>query len=236
MKCQFCNTELEDDALFCHECGAKTGESPAEEPGEEMRKCSGCGAELNPEAKFCSHCGTPAAGQSPVRKSDKSSRFSVDQIRVFTEKVIEKIKEKPKRSAIIAAAAAAVIVLLIIVSILTGGNSPAPTSSAGGSSSYSASGTGSGSRSDDYYELIATRALYEEIQSKYSAADPGSTKYKINKTEKKGNDTVLYGKLYLYDKYGKSTTGYSDGSGSYIRSFTVEIDNDTGKAVSCTIK
>ena len=133
MKCQFCNTELEDDALFCHECGAKTGESPAEEPGEEMRKCSGCGAELNPEAKFCSHCGTPAAGQSPVRKSDKSSRFSVDQIRVFTEKVIEKIKEKPKRSAIIAAAAAAVIVLLIIVSSLTGGNSPAPTSSAGGS-------------------------------------------------------------------------------------------------------
>lgn len=236
MKCQFCNTELEDDALFCHKCGAKTGESPAEEPGEEMRKCSGCGAELNPEAKFCSYCGTPAAGQSPVRKSDKSSRFSVDQIRVFTEKVIEKIKEKPKRSAIIAAAAAAVIVLLIIVSSLTGGNSPAPTSSAGGSSSYSASGTGSGNRSDDYYELIATRALYEEIQSKYSAADPGSTKYKINKTEKKGNDTVLYGKLYLYDKYGKSTTGYSDGSGSYIRSFTVEIDNDTGKAVSCTIK
>ena len=58
----------------------------------------------------------------------------------------------------------------------------------------------------------------------------------IRKTEKKGNDTVLYGKLYLYDKYGKSTTGYSDGSGSYIRSFTVEIDNDTGKAVSCTIK
>ena len=166
--------------------------------------------------------------------SRPSSRFSVDQIRVFTEKVIEKIKEKPKRSAIIAAAAAAVIVLLIIVSSLTGGNSPAPTSSAGGSSSYSASGTGSGSRSDDYYELIATRALYEEIQSKYSAA--GSTKYKINKTEKKGNDTVLYGKLYLYDKYGKSTTGYSDGSGSYIRSFTVEIDNDTGKAVSCTIK
>ena len=87
-------TELEDDALFCHECGAKTGESPAEEPGEEMRKCSGCGAELNPEAKFCSHCGTPAAGQSPVRKSDKISRFSVDQIRVFTEKVIEKIKRK----------------------------------------------------------------------------------------------------------------------------------------------
>ena len=38
MKCQFCNTELEDDALFCHECGAKTGESPAEEPGEEILK------------------------------------------------------------------------------------------------------------------------------------------------------------------------------------------------------
>ena len=69
MKCQFCNTELEDDALSCHECGAKTGESPAEEPGEEIRKCSGCGAELNrkPSSAVTAEQAAGRSGANPIK-------------------------------------------------------------------------------------------------------------------------------------------------------------------------
>lgn len=237
MKCQFCNTELEDDALFCHECGAKIGESPAEEYEETIKKCSVCGADLSPDAKFCSQCGTPTTDQPPVQKAGHGSPSSADQIQAFTKKVTTKIKEKPKQSAIIAAAILAFIILLVIVISLSGGNSSAPASSSGsGSSSYSSSSTGSTSHSDEYYELIATNALYQEIQSKYKMADAGSTKYSINKTEKQGGDTILYGKLYLYDKYGKATTGHVDGSGSFTRTFTIKINDNTGRVVSCTIQ
>ena len=42
--------------------------------------------------------------------------------------------------------------------------------------------------------------------------------------------TLVYGTVRLYDKYGKLTTGYYDGSGSYTRSFKITINGDTGRA------
>jgi len=52
-KCIKCGTMLEDDALFCSECGEK--QKPVE------KKCQKCGTVLIEGAKFCMNCGTPVA-------------------------------------------------------------------------------------------------------------------------------------------------------------------------------
>lgn len=80
------------------------------------------------------------------------------------------------------------------------------------------------------------KAVYNEIKRKYKAADADSTKYTVNKIEKESKYTTVYGKLHLYDKYGKATTGNSDKSGSYIRTFEVKINNSTGSVSNCKVK
>lgn len=240
IKCQFCGTELEDNALFCHECGAKVGTYPADEVEEQVRTCSSCGAELNPGVKFCSQCGASVSGDPAPETSASPSGIDTQQIRnsakQMTENITAKVKANPKLYGIIAAVVVVIIVLIIVISSLTGSDSPSTSGSGSGTSSPSYSTSGTAGYDDDTYELLAVSALLKEIDRKYSAADPGSCKYNINKTQKEGNYTVVYGKLYLYDQYGKATTGYSDGSGSYIRTFEVKINDNTGSVSSCTIK
>lgn len=47
-KCISCGAELDDNAMFCAECGTKQ---------EKKQFCSSCGAEIKQGAKFCSSCG-----------------------------------------------------------------------------------------------------------------------------------------------------------------------------------
>lgn len=68
MKCKNCGAELEDDALFCDECGNKVEKT---EPGT----CPSCGFVNTVNAKFCKQCGTKlneadGAQQQPAFKSD----------------------------------------------------------------------------------------------------------------------------------------------------------------------
>ena len=68
---------LEDEALFCSECGAK------QEPAE--KKCHNCGAVLPEGAKFCMNCGTPVAQAAaphtpaPSPEIQESASFEVSQ-------------------------------------------------------------------------------------------------------------------------------------------------------------
>lgn len=63
-KCINCGEPLEDNALFCSECGTKQVAPKS--------FCSECGTELNPKAKFCMECGTPVAGVSRIKQEDSS--------------------------------------------------------------------------------------------------------------------------------------------------------------------
>ena len=89
---------------------------------------------------------------------------------------------------------------------------------------------------DDEIESSVVNALYNKIKSKYDDADAGSCRYSINKIEKEFGYIYVYGSVTLYDKYGNLTTGWSDGSGTPFRSFSVKIDADTGRAYNCEIK
>lgn len=80
--------------------------------------------------------------------------------------------------------------------------------------------------SEEMIILLTERALYNEIASTYTNADPGSTRYSINKIEEGYREIYVYGTLSMYDKYGQLTTGWIDNSGSYFRTFTVTIEND----------
>lgn len=59
-------------------------------------------------------------------------------------------------------------------------------------------------------EQFVVEALYDEIDSTFPDADAGSCRYKINKTDEKGDFIYVYGTVMLYDKYGKQTTGWSN--------------------------
>ena len=48
MKCKYCNAEIEQDALFCPNCGKDLS---------KFNKCVKCGELLDNETAFCPHCG-----------------------------------------------------------------------------------------------------------------------------------------------------------------------------------
>lgn len=63
-ECINCNAMLEDDELFCHECGAKQEiveiEAQVEEEQElEGNKCIYCGETIEEDSAFCPFCGKP---------------------------------------------------------------------------------------------------------------------------------------------------------------------------------
>lgn len=97
--------------------------------------------------------------------------------------------------------------------------------------SQSASSQKQDGLTESQIKSATVKALKDLIKKKYPVADPGSSTFAINKTTRKSNgDYIVYGTVRLYDKYGKLTTGYYDGSGSYTKSFEIKINGKTGTA------
>jgi ribosomal protein L32 len=67
--CLKCGVELRPNAIFCHKCGTRVGESEKTEKAEKKAKgkatkavqevslCPKCGVKLRPNAIFCHNCG-----------------------------------------------------------------------------------------------------------------------------------------------------------------------------------
>ncbi|NLG51588.1 MAG: zinc-ribbon domain-containing protein [Chloroflexi bacterium] len=91
MKCPNCGTQVQEDAIFCDQCGtrlprpeaanatanaaanaAATAQQPAAEqptPAQEGR-CSNCGNVNTPGEMFCGECGAPLAAPQPEPAAD----------------------------------------------------------------------------------------------------------------------------------------------------------------------
>ena len=93
-ECINCKAQLEDDELFCHECGTKQVIEQPEVQAEEQTvpegvRCSHCGETIEEDSLFCPYCGKP----QDVEET-KSEEPEPKQKEPRPEK--PQIKEKPK--------------------------------------------------------------------------------------------------------------------------------------------
>lgn len=93
-ECPNCKTILEDDELFCHECGTKQEieESVAsnEEAAPLEKKCIHCGETIEEDSAFCPYC-----GKSQVVGEVKDTDPEVEKDSVSEEKAETKKEDNP---------------------------------------------------------------------------------------------------------------------------------------------
>ena len=69
MQCPKCGTQLQDDALFCKECGTRIETILSQEtkdlPEEPSPVCPKCGVQLQEGALFCKECGSKVETSAP---------------------------------------------------------------------------------------------------------------------------------------------------------------------------
>ena len=62
--CPYCNSQMDDDNLFCENCGKKYPQG---------KICPQCGVELNENDLFCQNCGTKVELTTPSSSEPSSS-------------------------------------------------------------------------------------------------------------------------------------------------------------------
>ena len=90
-KCPNCNALMEDDALFCGECGTKFEMEEASDQVEETaipleKKCIHCGESIEEDSAFCPFCGKPQTVEEVKEVKSEPKEESVPE---------EKPKETP---------------------------------------------------------------------------------------------------------------------------------------------
>ena len=90
-ECTNCKTMLEDDALFCHECGTKQ-EAAAEEQIPKGKKCVHCGEELEEGMDFCPFC-----GKKQTIERDSKPRKAKEQKQVAQEEPVKEEKKEEEK-------------------------------------------------------------------------------------------------------------------------------------------
>lgn len=80
-ECPKCKTMLEDDEMFCHECGAKQETDEVAVQNEEAatsleKKCVHCGEMIDAESAFCPFCGKPQTVEEEMKAEEQHSKKS----------------------------------------------------------------------------------------------------------------------------------------------------------------
>lgn len=110
-KCPNCKTMLEDDELFCHECGAKQEVEEVSVQNEETtapleKKCIHCGETIEADSAFCPYCGKSQETEEvkteepqtkkPRTKKSKAKKPETEESQTEESTKEESPKDEPK--------------------------------------------------------------------------------------------------------------------------------------------
>ena len=85
MYCYVCNTEIDDDSIFCEYCGAKVPETQGDssavpERTEETIICPICGESIPADFDFCDCCGSRIHRDDPLEETEKYEATTDEEI------------------------------------------------------------------------------------------------------------------------------------------------------------
>lgn len=118
MKCCNCNGNIEGDAVFCPECGAKQ---------EKPFFCSECGTKLEPGERFCPECGNRTEEDMGKTIPSASSETAAEPLGVPTAPPAPRPKGKGGRIVAVVILAALIVLAVggfFVFKALNGGNKP----------------------------------------------------------------------------------------------------------------
>lgn len=101
-ECPKCKTMMEDDALFCGECGTKfeveeVADQVEETAAPQEKKCIHCGETIEEDSAFCPYCGKPQTVENVDESlQDKQAEEPEPEKESVPEKKVEAEKEEPK--------------------------------------------------------------------------------------------------------------------------------------------
>ena len=210
--------------------------------------CPSCGALLafgdNASEIKCDKCGQVFPIYDKTSERDKYSETEVattssnaDENKNKSEMQLEDKKRKSSlRIGVL------ILVFIVLLTVLIGVAANKTNNNSRHTSSYTGTRSVAQSNSDtltdtQINQLVAS-ALMNEIDRKYDTADPGSCTMRINRIDRTSNSNfiVVYGSVTLYDIYGRTTTGWYDGSGTAFRSFEVKISKTRHTVSDCDIQ
>lgn len=86
--CNNCGAQLDDDAIFCPECGTKTGLQAEQQIEPHKKICPNCGAIIDNDSAFCSECGERIEnGSQPIINQQPQEQPQMDSSDQKTEKI-----------------------------------------------------------------------------------------------------------------------------------------------------
>lgn len=100
-ECVNCKALLEDDELFCHECGTKQEikeekDNTEESIASEVKFCIHCGVKIEADSTFCPFCGKPQETEEVKADEPQANKSEKEETQTEQSAKEESSKEEPK--------------------------------------------------------------------------------------------------------------------------------------------
>lgn len=100
-ECVNCKALLEDDELFCHECGTKQEikeekDNTEESIASEVKFCIHCGEKIEADSTFCPFCGKPQETEEVKADEPQANKSEKEETQTEQSAKEESSKEEPK--------------------------------------------------------------------------------------------------------------------------------------------